>query len=43
MCRKIALGLLQGLLGGEHWKSGDFLGSGEFWKEKRQTFLQKCF
>ena len=43
MCRKIALGLLQGLLGGEHWKRGDFLGSGEFWNEKRQTFLQKRF
>ena len=38
----MALGLLQGLLGGDGISnSGDFLGSGESWNEKKQAFLQK--
>jgi hypothetical protein len=42
ICRNIAFGLLQGLLAGdEKSKSGDFLRSGESWKEKRQAFLHK--
>lgn len=38
----MAFELLQGLLAGdEKSKSGDFLRSGESWKEKKQAFLQK--
>uniref|UniRef100_A0A2P2PBW1 Uncharacterized protein n=1 Tax=Rhizophora mucronata TaxID=61149 RepID=A0A2P2PBW1_RHIMU len=42
MWRKMALGLLQGLLAGD-WNSkrGDFLGSGELVKERMQAFLRK--
>jgi len=38
----MAFGRLQGLFAGdEKSKSGDFLRSGESWKEKKQAFLQK--